>query len=58
MAEVLKNPMDLADRAKNLFQARSVIPAEAGIQSFQGILDSRFRGSDASGLKVLSNLEV
>jgi hypothetical protein len=25
-----------------------VIPAEAGIQSFQGILDSRFRGSDGS----------
>jgi hypothetical protein len=28
---------------KKLF---SVIPAEAGIQSFQGILDSRLRGRD------------
>jgi len=35
--------------AKALFQSRFVIPAEAGIQSFQGFLGSRFRGSDGSG---------
>jgi hypothetical protein len=27
----------------------SVIPAKAGIQSFQALLDSRLRGSDDSG---------
>jgi hypothetical protein len=27
----------------------NVIPAEAGIQSFQAFLDSRLRGSDGSG---------
>jgi hypothetical protein len=27
----------------------SVIPAQAGIQSFQGLLDSRLRGSDDLG---------
>jgi hypothetical protein len=27
----------------------NVIPAQAGIQSFQVFLDSRLRGSDASG---------
>jgi hypothetical protein len=26
-----------------------VIPAKAGIQSFQGILDPRFRGGDGKG---------
>jgi hypothetical protein len=31
---------------KTLFQSCSVIPAEAGIQSFQYILDSCFRRSD------------
>jgi hypothetical protein len=37
---------------KTYFHA--VIPAEAGIQSFQAFLDSRFRGSD-SDLGFLSN---
>jgi hypothetical protein len=30
-------------------QPFSVIPAEAGIQSFQALLDSRLRGSDDCG---------
>ena len=29
--------------------ANTVIPAEAGIQSFQDLLDSRFRGNDKKG---------
>ena len=35
---------------KKFFSPFAVIPAEAGIQSFQYLLDSRFRGSDG-GLK-------
>jgi hypothetical protein len=38
----------LAGCGKTLFQPRIVIPAEAGIQCFQGLLGSRFRGSDGS----------
>jgi hypothetical protein len=38
----------LAGCGKTLFQSRRVIPAEAGIHSFQGFLGSRFRGSDGS----------
>jgi hypothetical protein len=38
----------LAGCGKTLFQSRMVIPAEAGIQSFQRLLDSRLRGSDGS----------
>ena len=37
------NVDELAKRREMLF---SVIPAEAGIQSFWGFLDSRLRGSD------------
>jgi hypothetical protein len=32
---------------KNDFQPSLVIPAEAGIQSFESLLDSRFCGSDS-----------
>jgi len=39
---------DLVGFRKTLFQTRMVIPAEAGIQNFQRLLDSRFRGSDGS----------
>jgi hypothetical protein len=37
---------ELAKSLKTLF---SVIPAKAGIQSLQGLLDSRLRGSDGLG---------
>ena len=40
---------------KSPFQPYEVIPAEAGIQSFQAFLDSRFRGSD-SDLGFFPNL--
>jgi hypothetical protein len=45
----------LAEYWKNPFRPLVVIPAKAGIQSFQGILDSRFRGSDG-GCRFFSNL--
>ena len=35
--------------AKSPKTLSSVIPAEAGIQSLQGLLDSRLRGSDGLG---------
>jgi hypothetical protein len=35
--------------AKRLKTSFSVIPAEAGIQFLQGLLDSRLRGSDDLG---------
>ena len=41
--QIVKN---LAGCGKSDFVPRKVIPAKAGIQSLQGILDSRFRGSD------------
>jgi hypothetical protein len=40
---------------KKFFRPLVVIPAKAGIQSFEGILDSRFRGSDG-GCGSFSNL--
>jgi hypothetical protein len=41
----IDNLDELVKSPKSLF---SVIPAQAGIQSFQGLLDSRLRGSDGS----------
>ncbi len=34
---------------KTQFHHHPVIPAQAGIQSFKDVLDSRLRGNDAAG---------
>jgi hypothetical protein len=46
---VFYDPINIDDLVKSQKAPLSVIPAKAGIQYFQALLDSRLRGSDDCG---------
>jgi len=50
LTELIRNPFKLSINVDAFVKSSlclfSVIPAKAGIQAFQDVMDSRFRGSD------------